>query len=39
VAVLLDEQIKPYIAGQLIDYIDDQVRGSGFIIQPESGAC
>jgi len=39
VDVLLDEQIKPFVGGQLIDYIDDQVRGSGFVIQPEGGSC
>ena len=39
VAVLLDEQVKPYIDGQLIDYIDDQVRGTGFVIQSETGSC
>ena len=35
----MDEQVKPYVAGQVIDFIDDQLRGSGFIIQPAGGAC
>jgi len=39
VELLLDEQIKPFASGQVVDYIDDQLRGTGFIIQAETGNC
>ncbi len=39
ISVLMDEQVKAFAAGQVIDYIDDQLRGTGFIVQAESGCC
>jgi hypothetical protein len=35
----MDEQVKPFVAGQVIDFIDDQLRGSGFVIQQQGSAC
>ena len=39
VEVLMDEQVKPFTEGQVVDYITDQARGAGFVIQRETGGC
>ena len=39
VEVLMDEQVKPFAEGQVIDYINDKVRGTGFVIQRAGAGC
>jgi len=39
VSVLMDAQTKPFTSGQVIDYIDDRKRGTGFVIQRAGSCC
>lgn len=35
---IVEAQVRPYLAGQVIDYVKSW-RGSGFAIQPATGSC
>jgi len=35
---LVDEQVRPYIAGQVLDLVRSW-RGEGFTIRPTTGGC
>jgi Fe-S cluster assembly iron-binding protein IscA len=37
IEVLMDDEVKPFIEGQTLDYVTGH-QGEGFIIAPESGA-
>jgi Fe-S cluster assembly iron-binding protein IscA len=37
-AFIVEAQVRPHIAGQVIDYVRSW-RGEGFAIQPAAGGC